>query len=752
MFPLAAARRAAPLAAAIAAAFPGLPLRAHEPVPAPERTVGVVTIIGSQPSSLPTQIPTTTESITRQQIADGINATDAEDALKYLPSLLVRKRYVGDYNHAVLSTRASGSGNSARSLVYADGVLLSNLLGNGAAFAPRWGLVTPEEIERVDVLYGPFSAAYAGNSVGAVVDMVTRMPRRFEAHAKVNAFTQRFDLYGTRGRFDGHQASVSLGDRQGGCAWWVNLNRLDSESPPQVFVTRTADKLPAGSTGAVPARDRNDREVWVLGTNTQYHTVQDHAKFKLAYELSEAVRATVTLGGWRNHAGSRPDTYLRDAAGAPAYVSDFSATNEQLLHLMQALSIKRHTHAGFDWELAASGYQYRTDRVRTPGTAMPAAEAGSPGRETRLDGTGWTTLVAKAVWRPEGGAHVVDAGLQQERYRLRSRVTALADWRAGTPLAPDDRLSRFEGNTELRSAYAQDAWAMAPEWKLVLGLRAEQWRAWGGLTESACCALVHPQRSLTALSPKAALSHQVSDHWVLKASTGRALRFPTVAELYQGGFNAQGQAINNDPGLRPERSWTGELTAEWGGDHLLWRTTAFHENTHDALYSQLNPATNANTVQNVGRIRTNGLEAALQIDGLLDRRLDLNASATYADSRILDNAGYVSVPGDTVGKQQPRVPRWRASASATWRAGERWTLSAGARYGSRAYNTLDNSDVNGSAYQGVSKYWITDLRVRYRIARQWTASLGIDNLNNARTWNFHPYPQRTTSAELAFDL
>jgi iron complex outermembrane receptor protein len=54
----------------------------------------------------------------------------------------VRKRYIGDYNHAILSSRASGTGNSARSLVYADGILLSNLLGNGVgglSFPPRWG-------------------------------------------------------------------------------------------------------------------------------------------------------------------------------------------------------------------------------------------------------------------------------------------------------------------------------------------------------------------------------------------------------------------------------------------------------------------------------------------------------------------------------------------------------------------------------------------------------------------------------------
>ncbi len=102
-------------------------------------TLERITVTGGWPTTLPIEIPTTTEGISGQQVAQTINATDAQDALKYFPSLLVRKRYIGDYNHAVLSTRASGTGNSARSLVYADGVLLSNLLGNGASYTPRWG-------------------------------------------------------------------------------------------------------------------------------------------------------------------------------------------------------------------------------------------------------------------------------------------------------------------------------------------------------------------------------------------------------------------------------------------------------------------------------------------------------------------------------------------------------------------------------------------------------------------------------------
>src|SRR6185436_19288537 len=57
----------------------------------PTRSLGVVSVTGARPTSLPSQIPTTTESVTREQIERTVNATDAEDALKYLPSLLVRK-------------------------------------------------------------------------------------------------------------------------------------------------------------------------------------------------------------------------------------------------------------------------------------------------------------------------------------------------------------------------------------------------------------------------------------------------------------------------------------------------------------------------------------------------------------------------------------------------------------------------------------------------------------------------------------
>lgn len=284
----------------------------------------------------------------------------------------------------------------------------------------------------------------------------------------------------------------------------------------------------------------------------------------------------------------------------------------------------------------------------------------------------------------------------------------------------------------------------------LLGARLEQWHAFGGATSNASTTVTHGERKETFASPKAALAYQWSDQWVLKASTGRAVRMPTVAELYQGGISGTGVLVNNDPNLRPEKSRTAELTAERDLGNGLLRLTAFFEQTRDALYSQTNVTVTPNVtdIQNVDRIRTHGLELAYQQADVGIRGMELGASLTWADSKITRNDKFPA----SVGKWQPRVPQWRASAVATYRPDETWSYTLGARYSGRQYNTLDNSDPNGFAYQGTSKYFTTDVRVRYQVNKRLSAAFGIDNLNNYQYWNFHPYPQRSYVAELKVDL
>lgn len=763
---------------------------------APVKSLGIVTVTGGRPTSLPTQIPTTIEGVSRKQIEQTINATDSEDVLKYFPSLVVRRRYIGDYNHAVLSSRASGTGNSARSAVYADGILLSNYLGNGATYAPRWGMVTPEEIDRADVMYGPFSAAYPGNSVGAVVDYVTRMPTQFEGHAKVVASQQNFDQYNTHETYQANQASASLGSKSGAWAWWISLNRTDSQGQPMVFATKSVSTTAPGSnpvaTGAVYGLDKTNTPWTILGTNTQYHTVQDHAKLKLAYDLSPTVRASYLLGNWKNTSDGTPKSYLTDATGAAIYSGSyaingktysatnlFNATKESLDHWMHGLSVKSNTKSEWDWELAASMVDYSTDLARQSAINSAANLNGSMGSGTLANaatltdqkGTGWTTLAAKGTWRPQGmgGAHIVDFGIQQDSYQLRtvkSNLSATANWFTSSAASLNAEVG---GQSKLQSVYGQDAWAFAPRWKTVLGARLENWSASDGYAKTSVATDSYAARNEVFASPKAALAYQWSDDTVLKGSVGRAVRMPTVSELYGAttkcadiatkivaGACPVGQRWVNDANLRPEKSWTTELSLEKELANGLLRLTFFNEDVTDSLYSQAvgtkADASIVNMVQNIDAISTQGLEIAFQGENVITRGLDLSGSITYADSRIKANSSYVATVGDTLGKLQPRVPQWRASALANYHWDAQLSTSLGLRYSGDQFSSLNNMDINGFAYTAASRFTVLDLRARYAFQPKLVAAFGIDNLTNAEYWNFHPYPGRTFVAELKYDF
>ena len=74
--------------------------------------------------------------------------------------------------------------------------------------------------------------------------------------------------------------------------------------------------------------------------------------------------------------------------------------------------------------------------------------------------------------------------------------------------------------------------------------------------------------------------------------------------------SAQNTVVNNDPTPKPEKSWTGKLTAKRDFGNRRLRATLFHERTTDALYWQ----THVTNIQNVNAVRTTGVELAAQAD------------------------------------------------------------------------------------------------------------------------------------------
>lgn len=769
-----------------------------------ERQLGEM-VIKADKSAVPVNVPSTTESVTAKQIAESVNSVSSAGALLYVPSVHVRERFIGDVNGG-LAIRMYGVNSSAETIVYADGLLLSNFLTNSCCPGPRWGLVSPESIDRVNVMYGPFSALYPGNSVGGVVLMTTHMPTRFEAHAKADVFTENFKLYGTDKNFTGAHGAATVGSKAGDWSFWLSVNRLDNHSHPTDFTPATAKTgAPAAAgqytavTGAQFDTDIANRPRVTTAAISMDHTVKDDGTIKLAYDFSPTVRATYTGNIWQNTSDKLIESYLRDAAGNTIYGTsttagpyryvridgrDYSVTAPSVSHAeseyqLHGLSLKTRSGGTWDWEATASYFNQDKDvtRASSGNFGATASSDATAGTITFLNGTGWHNLDLRGEWRPDGNLksrHQVSFGFHTDSYKTRSDQYRLVtgNWRTSDSGALN---TNSRGVTATRAVYLQDAWQIAPDLKLVVGGREERWEAFDGGNYANGTNVTYQNKTVSAFSPKASLTYQASDVLALRGSVGRGVRFPTVGELFKNvgitrvgggtptaaeiaGFPAPyNVALTNDPNLKPEAADSWEFSVERFLSNGLWRTSVFGEEKRRALVSQSDittlPGFSVSSVQNVNKVRTYGIETVVQTSDMFMRGLDLSGSIAYIHSRIAQN---VANPG-LVGTELPLIPVWRASLLATYHASDALAYSLGYRYSGRQHSGLFNTatmqypDPNPNVYGGRSTFGVFSAKALYKFARQWSASLGIDNIGNAKYFTLYPYQQRTYFASLKFD-
>ncbi|MBS0333079.1 MAG: TonB-dependent receptor [Proteobacteria bacterium] len=729
-------------------------------------TVSSVTV--TAPSSIANlaDVPNTVSTVTADQLDRTTNVLTPEDALRYVPDVLVRQRHIGD-TQSPITSRTSGVGASARTMLFVDGILLSALIGNNNTSAsPKWGLINPDAIERVDVLNGPFSAAYAGNSIGSVIAFVTRMPSKLEAQVEVQGASQSFSKYGDDKDYGTARFAGSVGDRVGPFAFRLSYNHLDNHAQPLTYATATVSSGTANPgtavTGAFTDANRTGAPIYVLGANGVEHQVQDNLSGRFTWDLTPTVTAAYTFGLFNNNDDSTVHSYLRDAAGNPAYAGALniagrtysvaaSTFSNGVYHLdetelAQGLSISSHTGGVFDYDVTLTGFDYLKSHQRVPTTALPAAFAGGAGSDAELDGTSWITFDADGRWRPVAG-HTVMFGLHNDDYLLDSPKYAMTNW-LGSAGGALQTLSK--GQTHTWALWAQDVWAITPKVKLTVGGRYEWWEAEKGLNVSATPALdAHqPTVKAEAFSPKAVAAWSPFEGWTFKGSVGVANRFPTVSELYQAVTTGTILSVPN-PNLRPERAISSELSVEKAWSTGSARISLFDEHVHNALISQigtLNNTPNVTFVQNVDRTRSTGVEFVADQKDLLIKGLELSGWVTYLDAETVKDPTLPAAEG----KRLPQLARWRGAVVATYSPTDRWAFTLAGRYSDRMFATLDNSDHYANTYQGFGAFFVADVHVRYRLNDHLALGAGVDNLNDRKYILFHPFPQRTVLVDLKY--
>ena len=310
----------------------------------------MVTPTGKIEDESKAKVPAVVETLTPEGI-ERINAIDTADIFKYMPGSYLRKLYPGSTN-SPLVIRGNNSTMTARTLVVADDAPISDFYGGGNSNAPKWQMVTPGEIETMEMIYGPYSAALSGNSMSGSAIITTRMPEKFETGADFTYTFQNFREYETNEDLKGYTANAYVGHKLGPFSFMVSANRLETRAQGTSYMTLDPSNggTPSGNviTGWTADRDPKGNRRYIVGAQGMQDIKNTTVKVKLAYDFNPESQVRFTLARWDSMLNrDSPETYLRDASGMPVYSGTVDIDGKSYALKNSTFSYSKGRSAGF---------------------------------------------------------------------------------------------------------------------------------------------------------------------------------------------------------------------------------------------------------------------------------------------------------------------------------------------------------------------------------------------------------------------
>ncbi len=717
---------------------------------------------------------TTPTSVLLPKDMISINSVTTEDLVKFEPSLVIRRRFIGDSN-GTLGMRGSNMFQTSRSMVFADGVPLHYFLQSRWNGAPRWSMVSASEIKTVEVIYGPFSAEYSGNAMGGVVLIETAIPQEREFHIDGSFFSQEFDDYGFDDQVQGYKGFMSYGDKIGDWSYYLSFNHLDNDSQPQTFrgaspsETVAEDTVSGGIVG-VDARDRD--QVW-YGDTGIVDTVTDNFKFKLGYELDNW-QALLNIGlEDRTSETISANSYIRDENGQTLWsgtdlVQDgnqfsFSSgrLNERELErksLSMGLRIKGQLNTQTQLEANINQFELLKDENRSSALNANDPDFSTEGEIADIDDSGWQTAEVKLTVEDIllDGLELI-AGARHENYELNLDVFESPNYLAGVK---GDFSSRFGGITSTDALFVQANWDISESFDLSFGLRHERFESRNGyfsdddeLTPELDLTRV-PSVDESKTSPKFSIGYQPDPDWLIRYSVAKAYRFPIVEELFR-----QYQAFNSineaNPELAPEDGLHHNLMFDRYIDGGYLRVNIFQDTVNDAIESQsttivggVNDGVSLSTFVPLDETQARGIEFIANQAGMFLENLDIRFNLTFTRATVEENQSNPEWEGNTY----PRMPKWRSNLLATYHITPDWGLGGNLQYASDSFGRIQNDDIINNVYGAQDAYTRVGVKTNYRLSSGLILSFGIDNLTNEIAYVAHPWPGRTLYFSFAYKL
>ena len=258
--------------------------------------------------------------------------------------------------------------------------------------------------------------------------------------------------------------------------------------------------------------------------------------------------------------------------------------------------------------------------------------------------------------------------------------------------------------------YVQDTIELTPYWKLVGGLRADNFRGDFKRDGNAAPNNTPLSRSDSLLSKRLGLMYQPTDEVSYYAAYGTS--FNTSGDLYQ--FDPTSA---NTP---PESSRNFEIGAKWelyGGD-LSLRTALARTEKYNERNTDIDTANQSYLLS--GKRHTDALE--FEIAGRITPQWDVFAGIGFLRA-VIDQSGSNPAGLAEVGQNPGLSPSRQANLWTTYRIDDKWRVGGG--FTAVSQNKPANSVTTGNRAPGYVK---ADALVEYRVNASNSLKLNIDNV------------------------
>jgi iron complex outermembrane recepter protein len=614
------------------------------------------------------ELPQSVRVMTRQAI-DDLGAVKLDDVLDYVGGVSRQNNFGGLWDNIAVRGLA-GNENTGMS------TLLNGFPSNRGFNAPR----DLAGVERIEFLKGPAAALYGSSEPGGTLNVVSKRPLWQAGHA-LEVYAGSFDL--KRAALD------STGPVNDALAYRLNLAVEDRNSFRDHVRARREVIAPAFS--------------WKLGEDTTLDYVGELLRHRTPLDRG-------VVAGLDGKLGAVPrERFLGEPADGDVTVNN--RTHQLILshdwhtdwRSRVGLSYRETSVNGFATEptaLRADGLLTRQRRFRDFDSDDVALQAELQGR-LRTGGISHELLVGAEAYRFEMDSVMLRVNPSTTNPYAIDILQPVYGQPQPTPAPNTDTLERQRNH----ALYLQDAVTLAPQWRLVAGVRVDSYRQTlqrraGNVSRPN----TRDEQSPSATSPRIGLSWLPSPQWTLYASAGRSFR-PNVGTAFGG------------QGFEPESGRALELGSKWESDDRRMGMTAALFDIRKRNVLTADPVNTGYSVA-AGEVGSRGLE--LDFAGQVGTHWRVNASLVFNDVEV--KRGDAALPA---GSRLLNVPKVNGSLLAVYEGtlgnGQRFGVGGGVTHvGARIGQTATNFELPA--------YTTAKLVAHWRITPSLRATLDVDNL------------------------